>query len=170
MPRSQWDEPTANTHGRRSHRKRRTCEPDTKQPPWWKPTAGARVRTHGVPRQVVGRTQTPLPGADHQHAMGERQWDEPKLRFLPVLWLCLCGPARATLRRPTITSKKQPERLRERTQSAKNGAAAATKEDCGPCPSGSGAAEAAGKTGAPLRGIRTASQKRSVGTPHAVIW
>ena len=103
--------------------------------PWWKPTAAAREQTHGVPRQVVGRTQTPLPRADHQHAKREKGSGTNPNSAFPRCCGCVCvgRPAKNT-RGPTITSKKQPERLRERTQSAKNGAAAAIKEDRGPCP------------------------------------
>ena len=77
--------------------------------------------------------------------MGERQWDEPKLRFPPVLWLCLRGPAREEhsrtyhyLQEAARTAPgKNPEREKRGGGRHQGGPWAV--------PIGSGAAEAAGK-------------------------
>ena len=95
----------------------------------------------GSPRQVVGRAQTPLPGAVQQHTSGRKAVGRSPNSAFPRCCGCVCvGRPAKNAHGPTITSKKQPERLRERTRNAKNGAAAANKEDCGLCPSGNGAA------------------------------
>ena len=131
----------------------------------------ARVLTLGGPLAGNGTNPNcPAGGRPRTLLRAEREWDEPKLRFPPVLWLCLRGPAREEhsrtyhyLQEAARTAPgKNPEREKRGGGRHQGGPWAV--------PTGSGAAEAAGKTGAPLRGIRTASQRRSVGSPHAVIW
>ena len=138
--------------------------------PWWKPTAEAREQTHGVPRQVVGRTQTPLPRADHQHANGRKAVGRTQTPLSPgvVAVFAWAGPRR-TLADLPLPPRSSPNGSGKEPRARKTGRRPPSRRSVGRarwqwcCLGGR-------KTGAPLRGIRTASQRRSVGTPRAVIW